>query len=330
MPATQADLALSIIITVVSGKESVRESLERLCRQIDPERHEVIVPWDKWSTNVGELKGAFGFAKFPFIDDLGQASDAVSADDHRLYDRRRAIGLAAAKGEIIAMLEDRGLPAEDWVNQVLSCHSQNYAAIGGSVENDIDTPLNQALYYCDFGRYGRPFDSRETDYLSDINVSYKRQPLMAIRDVWLDAYQETTAHSAFRTRGETLFLDDRPVVYQNRPQISIWKAISERYAWGCVFGKTRVRELTFARRAALSAGTMVLPLLILARVGQNMRRQKISIRRIVTTLVVSAPLSIAWSLGELFGYISGPIDRRKEGRSVFNAGGAEPEGRRHC
>jgi hypothetical protein len=197
----------------------------------------------------------------------------------------------------------------------------------------VDRPLNRALYYSDFGRYGQPLCSAESRYISDINVSYKRGPMMAVKSAWQDAYQETLVHSAFRSSGERLYLDSRPVVYQRRPPISLLEAIRERVAWGRVFGRIRTAEISNVRRFIYAAGTFVLPVLISGRVFTHMRRQRQTFGRMLTTLAVTLPLSIAWAIGELSGYLtSGAVKRNPMTdagmgeRGVFEAGVIETNG----
>ena len=113
-PDSPNRLALSILLTVVSGKPAMKRCLEAVCRQIDFENAEVIVPFDKWCSDVGELSEDFPEVIFHYIEDLGLASrDQISSLDHRLFDRRRAVGLSLAKGSIIAMTEDHAIPADD-------------------------------------------------------------------------------------------------------------------------------------------------------------------------------------------------------------------------
>lgn len=298
---------LSIIITVVSGKAALRRCLESLMAQTDQSKIEIITPYDKWAIEVGDLVQEFPQVIFHFYDDLGAASSsAIPAHAHRLYDRRRAVGLQLARGRIIAMTEDHAVPADDWVRQILAAHAQPYAVIGGAIDNAVDRPLNRALYYCDFGRYGSSLTSGEAEYVSDVNVSYKREALEAISDVWREAYHETTVHWALRSRGEVLYLDPRLVVYQHRPAINWRQACRERIEWGRVFAETRVAAVSFGRRLFYAVGAPALPALLLLRVWKQMRRQRLAPGRIIRTLPVVGVLLTGWALGELIGYVAGP------------------------
>ncbi len=298
--------SLSIVITIVSGRAALRRCLDALATQPCPAEVEIIVPYDKWSSEVGDLVQEFPRILFHFYDDPGVASSpTIPARKHRLYDRRRAVGLQLARGRIIAMTEDHAVPAADWVKEIIAAHAQPYSVIGGAIENAVDRPLNWALYYCDFGRYGQPLPAGEAEYVSDVNVSYKREALNSIREVWSEAYHETTAHWALRSRGEVLYLDPRLVVYQRRPAIAWRQAYRERIEWGRVFAETRVTEIGFWRRLIYAAGAPVLPVLLSLRVWMRMRRQRRSPGQIIRTMPIACVLLTGWALGEMIGYVAG-------------------------
>jgi hypothetical protein len=213
--------------------------------------------------------------------------------------------LRLSKGEFVAMTEDQGVPADDWVQQMILACERPYDVIGGAIENGIDRLLNRALYFCDFGRYGRPFENREVAYLSDVNLAYKRQALMEIKELWWEEYHETTVNWALRSRGKKLFLDGGPVVYECRPPISLWSVAKERITWGRLFAETRAQNLNPFRRALLAAGTWPLPVLLLFRAIGNMSRQGRNVTNILSTMPLILSLVILWSFGEMLGYFTG-------------------------
>jgi hypothetical protein len=320
MPNKETDLALTILLTVVSGKESVRRCLTALCSQIDFAVAEIIVPFDKWSNDIGTLILDFPEVEFHYIEDLGLAKSAdISAHQHRLYDRRRAVGLQLSRGQIVAMIEDHALPSEDWCQQILAAHEHPHAVIGGAIENGVDRPLNWAWYYCDFGRYGRPLQNGEAEYVSDINVAYKRDALESVRDIWNEAYHETTVHWALRECGTKLVLSDKMVVFQQRPPLSINKALGERIAWGRVFAETRAKEMSLVKRLMFAAGAIFLPPLLLTRIFKNMRRQHRTLRQMTTVLPLAFLLLLGWSLGESIGYLRGEPQANTDVQKVNDA-----------
>lgn len=296
-------IKLSILITVVSGKDAVRRCLLALRPQVQAVAAEIIVPYDEWAVEVGELNAEFPEVNFHLI--AHSVAGNVPSHQHRLYDRRRAVGLALTAGEVVAMTEDHAIPAADWVNQILAAHRQPFAVIGGAIENGIDRAMNWALYYCDFGRYGSPLPQGEIEYVSDVNVSYKREALETVRDIWRDEYHETTVHWTMRERGIELRLDPGLKVYQHRPPMTFGKAFRERIEWGRVFAETRVAAIGLPQRIFFAVVAPLLPAVLLARVAKNMFRQGRSFGQMATALPLTAGLLIGWAWGELVGYVNG-------------------------
>lgn len=297
------EVQLSILITVVSGKQAVRRCLSALRPQVESVAAEIIVPYDDWSLDVGELKPEFPEVKFFRI--ANSVAATVPAHQHRLYDLRRAAGLAQTKAGVIAMTEDHAVPAADWVSRILAAHQRPFAVIGGAIENGIDQPMNWALYYCDFGRYGSPLPAGEVEYVSDVNVSYKREALEAVRDVWHSEYHETTVHWTMKQRGIELRLDPALKVYQHRPPMTFANAFRERTEWGRVFAETRVAAIGFSQRMVYALTTPLLPAVLLARVAKHMLRQSRSLGQMAATLPLVAGLLFGWAWGEFLGYVSG-------------------------
>src|SRR5687768_2787593 len=114
-PADRPAPELSVVVTVVEGEPALSRCLEALTRQDDAPSLEVLIPYDDTVSEVGDLKARF--PQFQFIS-LGRiAADPAALNpfsEHELFDRRRSAGLAAARGRLIAMLEDRGAPRADW------------------------------------------------------------------------------------------------------------------------------------------------------------------------------------------------------------------------
>lgn len=306
--AAASEPKLSVIITIVSGVEAARKCLQSVYSQIEFSDAEIIVPFDAECERVGELAAEFPSVRFYFIENADAAvAENVSSRKHQLYDRRRAVGLSLARGQITAMTEDHAIPAKDWCEKILAAHAHNQtaAAIGGAIENSVDKPLNRAWYYADFGRYGRPIIACEAEYVSDVNVSYKRAALLEISRSWREAYQETVVHRALKRAGGKLFLDENLVVFQHRPPLKFSAALAERMEWGRVFAETRAAKLNFSLRLVYAAGTIFLPALLIKRMIGNMRRQKVSFLKVIETMPFIVPFAACWSVGESLGYLIG-------------------------
>jgi hypothetical protein len=295
---------LSIIVTIVDGGDALARCLAGLAAQVGAPPFEVLVPWD---TSLGDPAAVV--ARFPGIRivDAGTLRTArpvtTAAGQHELYDRRRAIGLAAARGDYVAILEDRGVPRPDWARAIVGLHQRTpAAAIGGAIENGRSETLNWAVFFCDFGRYQPPFEAGPRSYVSDVNVCYRRDALELTRDVWQEAYHEPKVHWALIRQGHRLWLSPEPVVDQHRDALKLGKLLAERRDWGRLFAAIRSSEIGTGRRLALAAGSVALPAVLFARALRDAvtkGRGPVFLRASGSVLV----LLLAWSWGEFTGYL---------------------------
>jgi hypothetical protein len=299
-------MTLSVVVTIVDGGEALERCLTALAAQEQSPEFEVIVPWDETVADIPSLAARFPRFRFLALGRLDTSRPSASATgQHELFDRRRSAGLQAALGRIVAILEDRGVPRADWARTMVSLHEQlPHAVIGGAIENARDTRLHWAVYFCDFGRYQRPFEAGPRPYVSDVNIGYKRRALDATADLWRTRYHETTVHWALQQAGETLYLVPELVVDQCRGALGLNSLIAERFAWGRLFAYTRARESGIFRRLALAALAPLLPALLLVRHARLQITKRVRLRSFLQAAPAMLVLLTAWSLGEAIGYLT--------------------------
>lgn len=299
---------LSVVVTVVEGGATLERCLKGLTDQKPSISMEVLVPYDHITPEVKDFSDSF--PDFNFID-LGEVLDgtipANALEKHSFFDTRRTGALKIASGNLIAILEDRGVPHPEWADNMVKLHKQYpYAAIGGAIENGVDKPLNWAVYICDFGRYQPPFIENEPEYLSDTNICYKKKSLEGVFSLWETKYDEARVNWALRKKGEILMLSDLPRTIQIRESMSIIDMIRERFHWGRNFGRTRSGELKPKMRMLLLLAVPLLPIVLFMR---HFRRQ-LSKKRNVKEFILATPallvFLICWSVGEGIGYYEGP------------------------
>ena len=314
--STRRDLQLSVVIGLIAGGSDVMTAcLRALLRGAEGVIAEIIVPYDNRLDHVDDLMREF--PTVTFIDARASVNRAhLGAYSREHHDILRAIGLASARGPIVAMLEDHGIPCPDWCHKVLTAHESPAAAIGGAVENGIDRLLNRAVFYCDFGRYQNPVPSGPAEFLSDSNVAYKREALSSVRHLWNQAFHETAVNWELRRRGEDLLLDPTMVVFQNRTRLRFLPALRERFVWGRSFAGTRAQELPTLRRLLLAGLAWMLPLVLTWRIANNGVSKRRCLGSLVSTLPLIFLLQTIWAFGEFVGYVTGTTG----GRSNFDGG----------
>lgn len=300
-------MRLSVLVTVVDAGDALRRCIDALLQQTDPPELEILVAWDDTLGSVAEWQARYGSVCFIEIGRLALEHDPRSmAGQHELFDKRRAAALARAKGDVIAMLEDRAVPDADWARTIVRLHeARPEAAIGGAVENGMDRLLNWAVYWCDFGRYQRPLPEGPAGWITDVNLAYKRRAVEQTRELWQHRYHEPTVHWALQRAGEVLWLTPAFAVRQVRDNLSFGGLLRERFAFARLFGYTRAREISFMRRVLLTLASPALPFLLFGR----LLVQRIRKHRNVPTFLLASPVTFAllcaWIAGEAFGTLTG-------------------------
>jgi hypothetical protein len=296
---------LSVVVTVVEGGAALRRCLAALKAQEGAANVEVIVPYDDTIPGVAELEARFeGFRFLPVghIAAAGAGRDAYA--EHVRYDCRRAAGLAAARGRLLAMVEDRGWPRPDWARTMIRLHRENpHGAIGGAIESGARSALGHAVFICDFGRYEPPVTAENPDFLSDINICYKREALESVRSLWQGRYQEAQVNWALRDQGAGLLLSAEPRVVQERDSLALGSMLLERIHWGRTYGQVRLRESARWKGVLMSAALPLLPPLLFLRHARSQLKKGHSIRELAGLSPALFVLLDAWALGECLGYL---------------------------
>jgi hypothetical protein len=300
---------LSVVIAPVRGGAGLPAALAALAAQEAAPPFETVVPVDASVEGVDALRERHPEVRFLPVD--GTAELAASPDPgvaHLAIDRRRAVGLAAARGDIVALTDECARPRPGWCARILAAHAESGDVIGGAVANDRDRVVNHALFFMDAGRYQAPVPEDEAAFVSDVNVSYARAALEST-DVWRESYHETGLHDALRRSGHRLRLAEGLEVGLDRGPILLRVALAERFAWARLYAGRRCAELDGTRRLLLAAASPLIgPLFLFRQVSLAVRRGR-HIGALWRCLPILALFDLVWSAGELVGYGTGRATR---------------------
>jgi hypothetical protein len=307
-------MLISVVVTIVDGEPALERCLSALASQQGAPQLQVIVPYDDTAPPPAALRERF--KAFTFLP-LGSVPTSEPPESprgqHELFDRRRAAGLAQASGDLVAILEDRGVPRADWAARFARVFRETASDVsGGAIENGVDRALNWAVYFCDFGRYQKPFQTHRSPCASDVNVCYTREAIASVRSVWRDRYHEPLVHGALASQGRTIVLSPDPVVDEVREGLRLSALCQERYGWGRLYAEIRLRGASGLTRALLAGGSVLLPALLFARFVRDRmaRRQGLWVALRAAPLVFV--LLCAWSAGEIAGYVLTPVDSPRQ------------------
>jgi len=290
---TSERLTLSVVVVPFGGLQNLERCLRALETQVRSMAAEIVVPWPQ------SFRGRHAIAeRFPGVRFVGpEPSDAHPA--------LRALGCRSSKGQIIALTEAQCTPDAGWCSAILAAHSRLAGAVGGVVEKDAaDSAAEWAVYLADYGRYMQPVAEGPAASLSDVNVSYSREELMAVLPTWAEAFHENAVHDALREHGSSLWLSPMLVV-RHRRAVRLVPLLRERFQHARAYAATRVADARISTRVARVAGTAILPPLLIIRVAVIVARRRRHFRQFFRALPSLFALVFAWSCGELAGYVTG-------------------------
>ncbi len=289
---TAPGTSLSVVVVSFAGSTFLGKGLRALLAQTYAHDFEIIVPSEASVSEISVLRNKFPKIRF------------IAAGRRRTFAELRALGVANARGAIVALTEDHCTPDADWCERILQAHTGSYTVAGGAVEKQSpDTILNWALYLLDYARYMNPRPAGYSGELTDCNVSYKRSALDAITDVWRLEFHEPAVHGALKARGQSLWCAPDMIVHQQR-NVKFFDAVKDRYVFGRLFGSGRAGA-SKGRRLLYGMISVALPALLVGRVAQHVFRRRRHIGKFIGSLPAQIVLSFAWAWGEFLGYVTG-------------------------
>lgn len=237
----------------------------------------------------------------------------IIASDHESIPQKRALAVAQAQTEWIALVEDTCTLDESWRDgcEELIRYPAVQAASGPVRLSRIPGPALRALYCADYGAFfphvltrnagtgssGALLPARE---LPGVNLLYRRD---AAQDHMADGRLiETEVNRGIRSRANGLYLHpDLSVTL--RAEHSRAATMGSRFAQGRLYGGLQSRQLRAATRAFRAVACLLLPFVLTYRAVRALSGLPGSKLRTGMYIVL---FETAWSCGELTGYLFGP------------------------
>lgn len=291
-PATRPGVSVGVV--GICGVTHVRRCLRALRAQAGAPPFEIVVAYD------------------PALRDMSAA--AREHPDIRFVanvDQRTPLELASraiqeTRGDVVLLTEDHCIPDADWVARLQAALTPDVAAAGGVVAlGEGATGTDFAFYFVDFFRYAEPAADGPSPTLTVCNVAYRRADLDALpHPPWkTGGFHETAVNDALRARHGPLRLHPGARVTMRR-HVTLRHAIRERYAFGRLFGCTRLAYAPASMRLAYRVLAPLLPAVLLGRMLRKAMASAGLRRQLVRGLVPLVLMVLAWSLGEWLGYLT--------------------------
>ncbi|HUR29507.1 MAG TPA: glycosyltransferase [Planctomycetota bacterium] len=292
MPPTDTLPSVSVAIVSICSAEHLERCLASLDLQRAAPSFDVVVACDPHLSGMDELAARRPGVRI--VSNIGQRTPLELAS--------RA--LAEARGEFVLLTEDHCIPDPDWVATMLGARADGRAVVGGRVEIRAEaSALDWAFYFVDFFRYASPVRAGISPTLTVCNAAYSKRQLAEIESLWKGHFHETAINDALRRRFGALWLEPRSRVTMAR-HVTLGDALYERYAFGRLFGCTRLSFCSPPKRWFYCATAPALPVLLLARMARKGLGSRALAPAFLRALVPLTLLVVWWSWGEWLGYLT--------------------------
>lgn len=283
---------LSVVVAVADPWPAIRTCLESLLCQVSDSSVEIIV--------------TDGNGRALPVGDVPESVRWIRKPGHSIF-QLRALGMAEARGDIVASTEDHCKVAPDWCRMLTDLHDQyrDAGAIGGAVENGTDSRiLDRVHFLIANGPFMRPNLQAESRVITgQANVSFKREILTS-------DLPEAGAHQMemirdLAGRGTKLRVDDRLVVWHIQ-SLGIRGTCRMHFHTGRCIASFRLLRLSRFGRILRAGSCAILPVFLTARTVRTVLRKKRYRVSLAAGLPILVLLSCCHTLGELAGYLLGP------------------------
>ncbi|HJQ82565.1 MAG TPA: glycosyltransferase [Candidatus Binatia bacterium] len=283
---------LSVVVATTRPWPELRGTLDSLLDQARAVGAEVI---------VADRDGA-GLPALPAFADVIRVHEPGAS-----VFRLRALGLARARGDVVAVTEDHCRVRPGWCAEVLESHRRHPSAgvVGGVVENGATGRLlDWAHFLVSNGPFMAPVRSGARRRVSgQANLSYKRRALPA--EIPALGVMEMLYTRRLRAAGERLVVDDRLVVAHVQ-SLGFARTCASHYHNGRSIAGFRRARMRAPERCARLAGTALLPPFLLARTLGAVLAKRRAVGVALASLPLMGLLVCCHAAGELVGYVSGP------------------------
>ncbi len=286
---------LSVVIASVNGPGCILECLEKL--EALPERDQLeILVLDRRSDGTAQMIAE----RFPrVVLEAGLTGRSIP--------ELRWRGMRAARGEMVAVIEDHCLVTPGWAAEILRHAGSDFGVVGGPVENGSrERILDWAFFLAEYGPCMPPLAAGETDAVPGNNAAYRRSLLPLDEPAWATLW-ESFLQNELRKRGLRSFLSPVMLVYHKK-SFRLGEMLEQRFLYSRSFAAMRARAMTAGRRLLYAGLSILLPGLLLWRISRCLIAKRRNGREFLLGLPAIVLFVLSWAAGEMVGYLAGAGD----------------------
>lgn len=284
---------VSVVIPSVSGLPALRRCLDALARQDSAVVSEIVVV-DRCGDGTRDAIRR----QFPGVH-------VLAAGPRTSIPALRVQGIAAARGKVIAILEDHCNVAPGWMDTAARAHAAGHRVVGGAVENgSVRRLVDWAAFFCEYAPFMPPLLRGEAAAITGNNSLYDRALLEELGPELRDELWEWFLHRRLAARGARFHCEPALVVVHEK-EFSIGYFLAQRYHYSRSFTAMRLAGAPRWRRLAFAAATPLLPAVVLGRITATVARKGRHRGRFVQAFPLLVLFVLGWAWGDAAGALLG-------------------------
>ena len=297
-PPVQTSPAISVVIASVNGFPSIGECLDCLARQEDKIAYEVLVMDRCDAKTRQEIRRRFPQPEIQLVEVFDDPS----------IPKLRAMGIAQARGKLVAILEDHCNVPPDWFRTIMRLHEAGHQVMSGAVENAaVDRVVDWAVFFCEYARFMPPIRAGTVDEIAGNCAIYTREVLDRVGPELREEMWEPFLHARMREMRIPFYCDPALTV-AHKKEFGFWYFLTQRYHYSRSFAGMRMRAAPLWKRIAYSGGTVLLPALLFARMTKTVCEKGRHRLKFFLAAPIIGFFLISWAWGEAVGALFGPGD----------------------
>jgi hypothetical protein len=232
-------------------------------------------------------------------------SEHVPSPRGTLTPVRWGLGLAKARGDIVAFTTSELLVHPPGARKLLEAMTDRVAGAAGGIELWPGAgPAQCAMYLLRYSAFvpARPGPPIQVADIPGDTGAYRRSALLAHPDLLERGVWEIEFHRRFLRDGLLLMrLPESLATFAGKA--TFVASMQQRYEHGREFGRARVRHLGEAKARVVAAAPLV-PMVLTVRALRRVAVRSLGRGRVLAAMIPLLLLSGAWALGEAIGALS--------------------------
>ncbi len=291
-------LSISIVIASGAGGEFLPRCLASLREQVAASSAELIVVDRRGGETASRIEREFPFAKL-----LRQVPD------HQMsVPELRKIGVLAASGDIVAVIEEHCTVPPGWIESIRRGFAgDSVVATGGPILHaDYQRTEDWVVYFSEYHNYLPPWPEGPRYLLNGANIAYRRERLLEHAGILGDGYWEVVLHPRLAAAGEFRAVPGMGAYHTGPFDYGYY--LEQRYLLSRVWGGTQREKVGAGKRLLYLVAAPALPFLLLARIAHRVTGSPGLMPKFLHALPMLVPAAFAYVWGEWLGYLVGMGD----------------------